>query len=149
MEPIRPPTGPAAPQAVAHVTPVGRGWMLLVVEAGFVLRNASQGLDLRLAPEDAEALRRGEVTPEALAARAGQVHQPPPGAVTVAFSAEAMRLSGRMDLGNGQDGSREKARGKAGDKAGPQRPVPVPPLPLGWIGAGCLALLVLVMILTA
>lgn len=146
MEPVRPPTGPVAPQAVAKVVPVGRGWMLLAVEAGFVLRNASAGLDLALTREDADALRRGEVTPEALVARAGHAHQPPPGAVTVAFSAEAMRLSGQMGAGAG--------RGKAGSKAGvPQGrakvPVPLPPLPLGWIGAGCLALLVLVMVLTA
>lgn len=142
MEPVRPPTGPVAPQAVAKVMPVGRGWMLLAVEAGFVLRSAAQGLDVSLTREDAEALRRGEVTPEALAARAGHVHQPPPGAVTVAFSAEAMRLSGQMGAGKGS--------GKAGVPQGRAKvPVPLPPLPLGWIGAGCLALLVLVMVLTA
>lgn len=147
MEPVRPPTGPVAPQAVAKVMPVGRGWMLLAVEAGFVLRNASAGLDLALTREDAEALRRGEVTPEALAARAGHAHQPPPGAVTVAFSAEAMRLSGQM--GAGQIGA-GAGRGKAGVPQGKAKaPVPLPPLPLGWIGAGCLALLVLVMVLTA
>lgn len=140
MEPIRPPTGAGAPQAAAKVTPVGRGWMLLAVEAGFVLRNASQGLDLRLAPEDAEALRRGEVTPEALAARVGHGPPPPPGAVTVAFSAEAMRLSGRM--GADRAGGKAVPQGKTGGRKSP-------PLPLGWIGAGCLALLILVMILTA
>lgn len=138
MEPVGPPTGPAAPQAVAKVTPLGRGWMLLAVEAGFVLRNASQGLDLRLTPEDAEALRRAEVTPEALAARAGHVQHPPPGAVTVAFSPEAMRLSGQM-------GVRAGAKPTAG-QSGP-RPQPLR-LPVGWIGAGCLALLVLVLIWT-
>ncbi len=142
MEPVRPPTGPAAPQAVSKVTPVGRGWMLLAVEAGFALRNASAGLDLALTREDAEALRRGEVTPEALAARAGHAHQPPPGAVTVAFSAEAMRLSGQIGAG--------KAGSKAGVPPGKAKAqVPLPSLPLGWIGAGCLALLVLVMVLTA
>ncbi len=139
MEPVRPPTGPVAPQAVSKVTPVGRGWMLLAVEAGFVLRNVAQGLDLRLAPEDAEALRRAEVTPEALAARLVPVHQPPAAAVTVAFSPEAMRLSGRMPAREAGGTSAPVPR-----KAGPRNR----PLPIGWIGAGCLALLVLVLIWT-
>lgn len=143
MEPIRPSTGAGAPQVAAKVTPVGRGWMLLAVEAGFVLRNAAQGLDLRLTAGDAEALRQGEVTPEAVAARMGHPQHLPPGAVTVAFSPEAMRLSGRMGEAKG---------GKAGAKGTtpPRRAGPAKgPLPTAWIGAGCLALLVLVIILTA
>lgn len=147
MEPIGPPTGPVAPQAVAKVMPLGRGWMLLAVEAGFVLRNASAGLDLKLTGEDAGALRRGEITPEALAARAGQSEPPPQpspnGSVTVAFSPEAMRISGQMSgRVSGRIGA-AKAVASA-SKAAPQ----VPRLAVGWIGAGCLALLVLVLIWT-
>ncbi len=144
MEPVGPPngpaTGPVAPQAVTKVTPVGRGWMLLAVEAGFVLRSAAKGVDLRLAPDDAEALRRGEIAPEALVARSGlATHLPPVGSVTVAFSPEALRLSGRM-------GGQGRAKGAAPvQQAGP----PMARLPHGWIGAGCLALLVLVLIWTA
>lgn len=145
MEPVRPSTGAAGPQPVAKVTPIGRGWMLLAVEAGFVLRNAAQGVDLRLAPEEAEALRRGEIMPEALAARAAPAPHPPPGAVTVAFSAEAMRLSGRMGAGNTGAGRAGASGTPAAQGRARSRNLP---LPVGWIGAGCLALLVLVLIWT-
>lgn len=113
--------------------------MLLAVETGFVLRNAAQSVDLRVSAEDAEALRRGEVVPEALVARSGHLHPPPPVAVSVAFSPEALRLSGRMGAG---EVTRRVAQ--VAPKAGQQAAL----LRLTWIGAGCLALLVLVLIWT-
>ncbi|MBC2835046.1 hypothetical protein [Paragemmobacter straminiformis] len=138
MDPIRPTAAPVPPQAVAKVMPLGRGWMLLALETGFALRNTAEGVEQRLRPEEAEALRKGEITPEALAARFGGAHhQPAAGAVTVAFSAEAMRLSG-------QTGPRAKARAKAGAEAPP--PAQGGRWRMEWIGVALAALLVLVLI---
>ena len=137
MDPIRPTGAPTPPQGVAKVMPLGRGWMLLALEAGFVLRNTGEGVEQSLTPAEAEALRKGEVTPEALAARFGGAHHtPPPASVTVAFSPEAMRLSGVKVQ------TRPKAKGAA------PPPVQIGRLQLEWIGVALAALLILVLIWT-
>ncbi len=148
MEPVKPPSGPTAPQVAARVTPLGRGWMLLALEAGAVLRNPATGIEMRLTGEDAEALRQGNVTPEALAQRAGAaVPYVPPAAVTVAFSPEALRLSGQMGAGQsgtGQTGTRAKGAVQTG---APDLPPAVRArLRALWIGAILLVLLALVLI---
>lgn len=136
MDPIRPTGAPTPPQGVAKVMPLGRGWMLLALEAGFVLRNTGEGVEQSLTPAEAEALRKGEVTPEALAARFGGAHHtPPPASATVAFSPEAMRLSGQMQ-------TRPKAKGAA------PPPVQIGQWRMEWIWVALAALLILVLIWT-
>ncbi len=133
MDPLRPTGAPVPPAAVAKVTPLGRGWMLLALETGFVLRNTAEGVEQSLKPAEVEALRKGEIAPEALAARFGGAHhQPPPASVTVAFSPEAMRLSG-------QTGRVGQAKGAAPQPQGAGR------LRVEWIGAVIAALLVLIL----
>lgn len=99
MERVGPIPPPQAAQAIARLIPLGQGWVLEPLETGFLLRSLmpeAQAAQLRLTGEEAQALRQGEVTPEQLAQRHGIVlTHPPPGAVTMAFSDEALRLAGR------------------------------------------------------
>ncbi|MEZ5756090.1 MAG: hypothetical protein R3D90_15505 [Paracoccaceae bacterium] len=99
MERVGPIPPPHAAQSIARLIPLGQGWVLEPLETGFLLKTLLQGaeaLQVRVTGEEAQALRQGEVTPEQMAQRHGVVpHHLPPGAVTVAFSDEALRLSGR------------------------------------------------------
>ena len=99
MEKIGPIPPPHAAQALARLIPLGQGWVLEPQETGFLLRRLmqeAQAVQIRVSGEEAQALRQGEVTPEQMAQRHGvAVPHPPPGAVTVAFSDEALRLSGK------------------------------------------------------
>jgi hypothetical protein len=97
------PTGPAQGPAQAAGLPHGRGWAVVATDAGFILRLMATGADLRLSEADMAALRRGEVTGEALLERAGmalpappaQVPQPPIFGTTVSISDEGRRKAGQ------------------------------------------------------
>ncbi len=66
------------------------------MEAGFLLKALGQGMQVRLTATEAQAVRQGDISPDAMAAQLGLTFpQAPAGAVvTIAFSAEAMRLAG-------------------------------------------------------
>lgn len=86
--------------ATGRVIPLGQGWVLEPLEAGFLLKGLAQAVQVQVTPEEAQSLRQGEVTAESLAARYGALptqpppHAPPGAAITVAFSDEALRLAG-------------------------------------------------------
>ena len=93
---------------MARLIPLGQGWVLEPMETGFLLRSLmqeAQAVQVRLSGEEAQSLRQGDMTPEQMAQRHGvAVPHLPPGAVTVAFSDEAMRLAGK-GRAEGQGGS--------------------------------------------
>lgn len=108
MDKVGPIPPPHAAQALARLIPLGQGWVLEPMETGFLLRSLmqeAQAVQVRVTGEEAQSLRQGEVTPEQMAQRHGVlVPHLPPGAVTVAFSEEAMRLAGKGRV-EGQGGS--------------------------------------------
>ena len=143
MEKVGPIPPPHAAQSIARLIPLGQGWVLEPLEAGFLLRTLAQEarpVQVRITGEEAQALRQGEVTPEQMAQRHGvALYHPPPGAVTVAFSDEAIRLAGRA-----QDG-----RAQGGDARAPQEQPPGQGTFLpraGIIGAALIALLALALL---
>lgn len=142
MEKVGPIPPPHAAQALARLIPLGQGWVLEPLETGFLLRRLmqdSQAVQIRLSGEEAQALRQGEVMPEQMAQRHGVVvPHPPPGAVTVAFSDEAMRLAARPGA-TGQ-GAAPRGRDETGAGAGLNLPSATK------LGAVVVALLLLALI---
>jgi len=145
MEKVGPIPPPQAAQSIARLIPVGQGWVLEPLEAGFLLRTlmqqGPQAVQLRVTGEEAQSLRQGEVTPEQMAQRHGVAvaHLPSGAAVTVAFSDEAMRLAGR--------GAGDRARG--GGSPTPQEQPGGQGIDLpraGIIGAALVALLALALL---
>lgn len=124
---------------MARLIPLGQGWVLEPVEKGFVLKGLALSMTMQVTPEEAQSLRQGDMTPEQMAQRHGvAVPHPPPGAVTVAFSDEAMRLAGKG-----------RAEGQGGSTARPQPMVAGAGLDLprtAMIGAVIAALLLLALI---
>ena len=96
MERVGPIPPPHAAPGAGRVIPLGKGWALEPMEAGFLLRALAQGAQVRLTATEAQAVRQGDITSEAMAVQHGMVlsHPPSGASVTVAFSAEAMRLAG-------------------------------------------------------
>lgn len=99
MERVGPIPAIHAAQGAGRGIPVGPGWVIEPLEAGFLLKALAQGGGVRITQEEAQALRQGEVAADTLAARHGLVIPHAPGAaVTVALSDEARRIAG-LDAG--------------------------------------------------
>jgi hypothetical protein len=113
-----------AAQIAGRTIPVGRGWVMEPLETGFLLKALAQGAQLRISPDEAQSLRDGQTTPEALAARHGLAHPPHPAgaAVTVAFSDEARRLAGTPNPAGGT----ATATGSTKDRPANGIPLPSP-----------------------
>lgn len=142
MEKVGPIPPAQALIAAGKVIPLGQGWVLEPMETGFLLKTLVIGASVRVTPEEAQSVRQGEVTPEALAARHGMaLPQVPPGAaVMVAFSDEAMRLAGK-----GRETSSETMGRSADRPVGTGRPgIDLPRRAM--IGVAVAALLVLALI---
>lgn len=144
MEKVGPIPPPQALLAAGKVIPLGQGWVLEPMETGFLLKALVIGASVRVTPEEAQAVRQGEVLPETLAARHGMVlpQMPPPAAVMVAFSDEAMRLAGKGRGDGGAAGSSSDRPAGAG-----QAGIALPRMAM--IGAAVVALLVLALIWAA
>lgn len=143
MEKVGPIPPPQAVVSGGKIIPLGQSWVLEPMEAGFLLRALVIGASVLVTQEEAQAVRQGEIAPEALAARYGMAlpQMPPGAAVMVAFSDEAMRLAGkgRATGGDGADartGDRPSGAGQAG--------LPLPRAAM--IGAAVAALLILALI---
>ena len=124
MEKVGPITPQHTAQNAARTSPVGKGWVMEPLETGFLLRALALGAQVHITPEDARALRDGQITPENLAARHGVALPPhlPGSAVTVAFSEEAKRLAG-----TGRDARAAAPQGGTGDhRPGTGIPLPGP-----------------------
>lgn len=137
MERVGPIPTVHAAQAAGRVIPVGKGWVLEPLEAGFLLKALVQGGAVRITPEEAQALRQGEVSAEMLAARHGLLPPHPPGAaVTVALSDEARRIAGldrKPAPGAGPAGKENRAAG-----------IPVPQAVTSGLAVAALLILALV-----
>lgn len=96
MERLGPIPPPSTALGAGRVIPVGKGWVLEAMEAGYLLKALGQGVQVRLTAAEAQAVRQGDISPDAMAAQHGLVlpHHMAGTGVTVAFSAEAMRLAG-------------------------------------------------------
>lgn len=142
MERVGPIPPPQALIATGKVIPLGQGWVLEPMETGFLLKALVIGASVRVTPEEAQAVRQGEVAPEALAARHGMVltQMPPGAAVMVAFSDEAMRLAGKGREPGTETGGRSGDRPSGAAQAGITLPR------MAMIGAALAALLVLALI---
>jgi len=134
---------PNAPTQGTHgigALPHGRGWAVVATDAGFLLRLLVSGAELRVSEAEVQALKRGEVTGEALMEQAGMATampqpqaQPPIYGTTVTISAEGRRRAGEAKAKNPGAG-----RGGAGDGG------PKPGLPkVEWIAAGGVLILLL------
>ena len=64
------PTAPTAGAQAASL-PQGRGWAVVATDAGFLLRILATGAELRVSEAEVQAIKRSEVTGEALLERAG------------------------------------------------------------------------------
>ncbi|OYU19398.1 MAG: hypothetical protein CFE34_05445 [Rhodobacteraceae bacterium PARR1] len=137
---------PTAPPQAAHPVgslPHGRGWAVVATDAGFLLRLLVSGGELRVSEAEVQALRRGEVTGEALLERAGMAtpspHAPPQVPIygtTVSISAEGRRRAGQGDkslAGGSRGGAQDKDSGQG------QKPLPR----MEWIAAGAVFALML------
>jgi len=139
MERITPTALTKGPAPVTGL-PQGRGWTVVATDAGFLLRLLVSGAELRVSEAEVQALRRGEVTGEALLERAGMAtpspHAPPQTPIygtTVTISAE-----GRRRAGQGDRTTSAAARGEEQERGGTGR------LPkVEWIAAGAMAALLL------
>lgn len=122
MEKLGPITPPHAAQNAARTVPVGKGWVMEPLETAFLLKSLALGAQLRITADEAQSLRDGQTTPDALAARHGVALPPHPlgAAVTIAFSDEAKRLAGH--------GPKYAAPGLAGNPppGAPGIPLPSP-----------------------
>ena len=137
---------PTAPTLGTHPVgslPHGRGWAVVATDAGFLLRLLVSGAELRVSEAEVQAIKRGEVTGEALLERAGiatpSPHAPPQVPVygtTVTISAE-----GRRRAGQGEKSPASAARGGAQDKDDGQGQRPLPRME--WIAAGAVLALML------
>jgi len=113
MEKVGPISPPHAAQMAAKLIPLGKGWVLEPIQTGYILKALALGAQIRITADEAQSLRDGQILPQDLAARYGMTHpmQPPPAAITIAFSDEARRLAGtaRNDrgAGNGQGAAQE------------------------------------------
>lgn len=142
MERVGPIPPPHAAQGAGRVIPLGKGWVLEPLEAGFLLRALAQGTQVRLTAAEAQAVRQGDISAEAMAAQHGVVppHPTSGASVTVAFSAEAIRLAGA---------------GKTAAKAAPPqdetaaRGAGVGPPRMALVGAAMIVLLALALIWAA
>ena len=133
---------PNAPTQGTHgigALPHGRGWAVVATDAGFLLRLLVSGAELRVSEAEVQALKRGEVTGEALLERAGMAlptpHAPqgPIYGTTVMISAEGRRRAGQGDASAPETG------GGRGEGQGP-----TPGLPkVEWIAAGGVLILLL------
>ncbi len=137
ITPTAPTPGPHSVQAL----PQGRGWAVVATDAGFLLRLLVSGGELRVSEAEVQALRRGEVTGEALLERAGMAtpspHAPPQVPIygtTVSISAEGRRRAGQGGKPAGlRDGEQDRGSGQG------QRPLPR----IEWIAAGAVFVLML------
>ena len=135
---------PNAPTQGTHgigALPHGRGWAVVATDAGFLLRLLVSGAELRVSEAEVQALKRGEVTGEALLERAGMAlptpHAPqaPIYGTTVSISAEGRRRAGQG--GNKDPGAGGAGAGGQGAGRRPSRPK------VEWIAAGALIALLL------
>jgi hypothetical protein len=96
MERVGPNPPPSTALGAGRVIPVGKGWVLEPIGAGYLLKALGQGVQVRLTAAEAQAVRQGDITADAMAAQHGLVlpHHTAGTGVAVAFSAEAMRLAG-------------------------------------------------------
>lgn len=139
--------GPLPPTHAAlgagRVIPLGKGWVLEPMEAGFLLRALAQGGQVRLTATEAQAVRQGDITPEVMAAQLGLTFpQAPAGAaVTMAFSAEAMRLAGAGKAVGAKATPPQDETATRGAGVGLPR--------VAWIGVAMIALLTLALIWAA
>jgi hypothetical protein len=145
MEKVGPVPPPQALIAAGKVIPLGKGWVLEPMETGFLLKALVIGAAVRVTAEEAQAVRQGEVAPEALAARHGMAlpQMPPGAAVMVAFSDEAMRLAGKGREAGTETGGLSGDGPSGAGQAGFALPY------MAMIGAAVVALLVLALIWAA
>lgn len=142
MERVTPTNLPQAAYA-ASALPHGRGWAVVSTDAGLMIRLMFSGAELRVTEADVRAMKRGEVTGEALLERAGMA-LPAPNAgqmpiygTTVSISAEGRRRAGQ---GGRTTSGTTRGGGEARDSGQGQ----APRLRLEWIVVGAvLALLLL------
>lgn len=131
--------GQSAPQAAG--LPQGHGWAVVATDAGFILRLLAAGGDLRVSEAEVAALRRGEVTGEALLERAGMALPAPPHTPQPPIYGTSVSISdeGRRKAGQGSD-----APATNGQEQGAAAGQPLPRA--AWIAAGVLALLLAVLL---
>lgn len=143
MERLGPIPPPHAAPGAGRVIPVGKGWVLEPMEAGFLLKALAQSAQVRLTAAEAQAVRQGDISPEAMAAQHGLVLQHPSSgaAVTVAFSAEAMRLAGAGKVAAGKAAPPKDETATRGAGVGLPR--------MALVGAAMFALLALALIWAA
>lgn len=141
MERVTPITLPQAAYT-ASALPHGRGWAVVATDAGLLIRLMFSGAELRVTEAEVQAMKRGEVTGEALLERAG-IALPTPNAppmpiygTTVSISAE-----GRRRAGQGGRTNPGAARGGGVTRDSGQGQAPRPRLE--WIAAGAVLALVL------
>ncbi|MEY4984511.1 MAG: hypothetical protein RIR62_2777 [Pseudomonadota bacterium] len=144
MERVAPTAQGQAATAAASL-PQGRGWAVVATEAGFVLRLLASGGALRITDAEVAALKRGELTGEALLERGGMAppapHPAPPHAPPPPIYGTGVSISdeGRQKAA-GQGGRTTAAPdGEEGAVAGWQVPR------AAWIAAGALALLLAIL----
>ena len=145
MEKVGPIPPPQALISTGKVIPLGQGWVLEPMETGFLLKALVIGASVRITPEEAQAVRQGEVAPEAIAVRHGMAlpQMPPGAAVMVAFSDEAMRLAGK-----GRESGSETG-GRSGDRPAVAGQVGIDLPRMAIIGAAVVVLLILALIWAA
>ena len=143
MERVGPIPPPHAAPGAGRVIPLGKGWALEPMEAGFLLRALAQGVQVRLTAAEAQAVRQGDITPEAMAVQHGMVlpHPPSGASVTVAFSAEAIRLAGAGKAVGAKAAPPPDETATRGAGVGLPR--------VAWIGVAMIALLALALIWAA
>jgi hypothetical protein len=134
---------PNTPTLAAYTTsalPHGRGWAVVATDGGLLIRLLFSGAELKVTEADVQAMKRGDVTGEALLERAGMA-LPSPNApqmpiygTTVSISAE-----GRRRVGQGQTKTSAAARSGEQRQGEGQRPLPR----IEWIAAGAVFALML------
>jgi hypothetical protein len=62
MEKLGPITLPHAAQTAARTVPVGKGWVMVPLETGFLLKALAFGAQIPITTEEAKSLRDGQTT---------------------------------------------------------------------------------------
>lgn len=129
------PTTPTQAAYSAAALPQGRGWAVVATEAGLLIRLMFSGAELKVTEAEVRAMKRGEVTGEALLERAG-IALPTPNApqmpiygTTVSISAEGRRRAG-------QGGRTTSGAARGGGEARVSGQGQAPRLRLDWIVVG-------------
>lgn len=136
------PTNPPQAAYAASALPHGRGWAVVATDAGLMIRLMFSGAELRVTEADVRAMKRGEVTGEALLERAGialpslNAPQMPIYGTTVSISAEGRRRAG-------QGGRNNPGAARGGGEARDSGQGQAPRLRLEWIAVGAVFALLL------